>query len=564
MNKDRFFFRIVFSLALLVLLGLITGGFAKILAYFNSGASLADLLNIPKELPDTYTPKVIWLDDDAETGRKMEDFSRSAIAKDYVRALYQRNLGLLTGQKEGIKEYYTLEARPKIFSAINEVKKNKLRIEHAELNHALKLHFYSADGQLISFTDKAVESRFRSRNKKGERLAFGSEVIDYKVIMQLDDGYWRIKHLEKQAVVEPIVEEKDTLRNDEKKLVFLEKIKTAKGINYYPQQSPWKDFWLNYDTTIIEKDLALMRNLGANSVRIFINYEQFGKGNVVPEMLLRLDHFLATAQKNNIYVLVTLFDFNSNYQLLNFPATDRQLETLLTRYRSNDAILGWDLKNEPDLDFHYQNPEDVKEWLELMIRQARKYDPIHPITIGWAFPENAELYAQKLDFISFHYYKKIDQLSKIIDNLRLKMPEKPLVLEEFGLSSYQSLVFPIGVSEAQQASYLAEIIGILSTKKAVSFYYWTLYDFDAVSGEIAGNRPWQRNAQKHFGLVSSNGNIKKVGLVFKDRKKRKESLQLFDRIQPFWISYLFFGVIFAVIFYYKKSFVRLFQFVRKV
>jgi Cellulase (glycosyl hydrolase family 5) len=562
MKKERLFFRLVFSIALLILLGLVVGGLAKILAYFNDGASRADLLNLPKELPDEYTPKIKWLEDDPETGRKMGEYERITLSKDYVRALYHRNLGLFTGNTNGIEEYYTEAARPKIFSLINEVQKNKISIEHIELNHTLKLHFYSADGQMVSFSDLGVEDLYRSKNKKGERLTFGKEKADYKVIMKLEDGFWRINHLEKRPVMLPYIDEKDTLKNEATKQILIEKIKHAKGINYYPQKTAWKDFWINYDDTVIEKDLALMRTLGANSVRIFINYEQFGKGNVVPEMLLRLDHFLENATKNNLKVLVTLFDFNSNYQLLNFPATDRQLETLLTRYRTHEAILGWDLKNEPDLDFHYQNPGDVKEWLSLMIPKARKYDPNHPITIGWAFPENATLYSENLDFVSFHYYKNTTELSSILDSLQAKIPSKPIVLEEFGISNYQSFIFPIGKSEKQQANYLAEIMEILAPRKQVSFFYWTLYDFDIVSGEIAGNKPWQRNTQKYFGLLTKDGHLKESGAVFKG-ERGKEALNILERIQPFWINYLFFGVIFAIILRYRKSLSRIIQFFKK-
>lgn len=228
-------------------------------------------------------------------------------------------------------------------------------------------------------------------------------------------------------------------------------------------------------------------------------------------MIQRLENVLNTATANNLSVIVTLFDFNSNYSLLNFPATDRQLETLLTTFKNHPALLAWDLKNEADLDFFYQNREEVKEWLKFIIKKAKKYDSIHPITVGWAYPENADYLADEFDFVSFHYYKEATKLGEAIDSLRIKVNNKPLVLSEFGLSSYRSKVFPYNQTETQQAEYFRDIQEVLKQKGNIPSIYWTLYDFTSVSSDIAGWRPWQRNNQKYFGIIGADGSLKKIG-----------------------------------------------------
>jgi len=509
MIKDRKFFKVIFFLGIILLLAVVTGGVGKVLVFLSKGGNRADLLNIPPELPSEYTPKVIWLNDDTDTGRPMESFNRNIIAKDYVRALYQRNLSLLTAKPDGIKEYFTLDARPKIFAQINLVSSSETIIERAEINHNLKLHFYSADGQLVSFTDRFVESRERVKNKEGRLLASKVEYADFNTLMQLDDGYWRIKHLVRM----PPNTIPDTLIADStnRKAFFLEKLKSIKGINYYPRDTPWKDFWITYNSVTTQKDFKLIKKLGFNTIRIFVNFEQFGKGNVVPEMIQRLENVLNTATANNLSVIVTLFDFNSNYSLLNFPASDRQLETLLTTFKNHPALLAWDLKNEADLDFFYQNREEVKEWLKFIIKKAKKYDSIHPITVGWAYPENADYLADEFDFVSFHYYKEATKLGEAIDSLRIKVINKPLVLSEFGLSSYRSKVFPYNQTETQQAEYFRDIQEVLKQKGNIPSIYWTLYDFTSVSSDIAGWRPWQRNNQKYFGIIGADGSLKKIG-----------------------------------------------------
>ncbi len=529
MIKDRKFFRVIFSLGVILLLAIITGGVGKVLVFLSKGGSRADLLNIPPELPSEYTPKVVWLDDDPDTGRPMESFNRNVIVKDYVRALYQRNLSLLTARSEGIKEYYTLDARPKIYAQINEVANMESSIERAEINHNLKLHFYSADGQLVSFTDRFVESRERVKTKEGQLLASKIDYADFSIIMQLDDGYWRIKHMVRMPP--NIIADTLTVDSANRKAFYIEKLKGIKGINYYPRETPWKDFWIKYDSATTQKDFQLIKQLGFNNVRIFVNYEQFGKGNVVPEMILRLQNLLNTATVNNLSVIVTLFDFNSNYSLLNFPATDRQLETLLTTFKNHPALLAWDLKNEADLDFFYQNREEVKEWLRFIIKKAKKYDSVHPLTVGWAYPENADYLADEFDFVSFHYYKEPHKLGEAIDSLRKKINNKPLVLGEFGLSSYRSKVFPYNKTETQQVEYFRDIQNVLKQKGNIPSIYWTLYDFTSVPSDIAGWRPWQRNNQKYFGIVRSDGSLKKIGnfILHPEEKINKSILELFPQ-----------------------------------
>jgi hypothetical protein len=561
-EKNGLFFKVIFFISVLLLLGAIAGGLAQLIAFFNTGGNRETMLNLVPEVSNEYTPKIYWLADDDETGRPMEDFNRQIISRDYVRALYQRNLALLSADTSGLKEYFTVDARPKVYSAVRFIDRQDRAIEKVELNHNLKLHFYSADGQLASFTDYGVESRQRVLDIENNRRIFSnSSVSDFQVLMQLDDGYWRIKHLVRNKT--EFKQYGQELTQETISAAKLQRITKIRGINYYPQKTPWKDFWIQYDEDIIEEDLRKIKKLRLNTVRVFVNYEQFGKGNVVPEMLERLEHFLDNAAKNGIGVLVTLFDFNSNYQLLNFPATDRQLETILTQFKSHPAIIAWDLKNEPDLDFYYQNESDVKEWLNFMVRQAKVYDPTTPITIGWAYPESVSYLAEELDFVSFHYYRDVDKLGGIIDDMKKKFGDKPLLLEEFGLSSYESSVFPISTTPYEQAKHLSKIQQILFRRGNVPYIYWTLYDFDNVGTDIAGNRPWQRNAQKHFGLIDSYNQPKLVAAVI-SRRTIPTDPGILNEIPLYLINYVLIGVIFVASFVYLPFLRKIFSNRKKI
>lgn len=518
-RKPIKYYRIFFGIVTIVATSLLIGIFSNVIVYFNSGADRKTALNIPPNLPDTHVPSITWLADDEETGRKMEDFSRNEIMRDYIRGWYQQHISYASNEPIGLKEYFTPSALPKVINYIRKLKNDGFQLYQTDLQHNIHLHFYSADGQIVSFTDKQLVIKQRLYNKDTKEKIFANETTnDYDVVMLLDDGYWRVKNLVRKVPskvsVEKQVAKKDSMvQVVDKQFVLNRKPFVPKGINYYPQKTPWTFFWTKYESKIIKKDFALTRSLGFNTVRIFINFHDFNKGNVPIERLNQVQNLLDNAQKENLKVIITLFDFLGDYSLLNFTASDRQLESLLSRFRNHPAIFAWDLKNEPDLDYKYHDIADVNEWLVWVLKRARKYDPNHLYTVGWAYPQNIDFLRNELDFISFHSYKPIDVLSNDIDMMREKIKNKPLVLEEFGLSTYHGIWAPFGKSEQDQADYFSSVRAILKKKGNIPYIAWTLYDFSEVPTGVVGKMPWNRNPQKNFGLVTKEGKIKPSAII---------------------------------------------------
>ena len=109
--------------------------------------------------------------------------------------------------------------------------------------------------------------------------------------------------------------------------------------------------------------------------------------------------------------------------------------------------------------------------------------------------------------MSFHYYEDLEQLDNAIKTLKTEITDKPLVLQEFGVSSYNGLWNPFGTSNDEQAEYHKTIQTILS-KNNLQFMSWTLYDFDNIPTEVVGRLPWRKNNQKYFGFINGNGDRK--------------------------------------------------------
>ena len=514
--------KLAVGLAGLLLVALFTALAGQLWAYANSGASRQEALHLTTAMLDTHTPRVEWLSDDPETARPMEADTRIQIVGDYVRAWYQWQLSYLSGQPVGLNEYFTTQALPKATAPVRAMASQGYELHQTDLDHHLRLHTYSADGQLIAFTDHHLTTKQRLYDRDShQKLDASEDLADYEVVMLLDDGYWRIKHLVRRQPA-PLNFPTPTPTDS---VAFVRVTGTGfslggqpflpAGVNYYPQKTPWTLFWKQFSPQTTQADFARIRELGLNTVRIFIPFREFGKGTVPPEKIAQLKTLLDLAAAQHLFVIVTLFDFLGDYRLLNLTATDRQLEQLLTAFSRHPALLAWDLKNEPDLDFTHHDRADVEDWLGWMLTRARRYDPNHLLTIGWAYPENAHLLANRVDFVSFHSYKSVAELTQGIEGLRKLVPQKPLVLEEFGQSTYRGVWAPLGNSETEQADYVTAVRQVLAEHGNIPYLIWTLHDFDDVPAEVVGNRPWNRAPQKHFGLLRPDGTAKPVAAAIK-------------------------------------------------
>ena len=309
-----------------------------------------------------------------------------------------------TNNPYGIEDYYTDSSRVNLFKTIAFNKENDIHIEATTLNHHPKLEFYSADGQLVVITDDDV-IEYQEVYEQDQKLLTHQDTSSYRVMMLLEDGFWRIRHMVKQATTsqeDSVVTSKIAAVKGNKIYVQNNEFQ-IKGINYYPKESPWDMFGENFSSDTIARDFEIIKNAGLNSIRIFIQYEDFGKAEVLPQKLEKLRKVVDLAEENQLKVVVTLFDFYGDYSVLDWTLTHRHAQQIVSSFKEHPAILAWDLKNEPDLDFDSRGKDLVVQWLSHIADEIKKYDPNHLITIGWSSPEAAINLKKEVDFVSFHF-----------------------------------------------------------------------------------------------------------------------------------------------------------------
>lgn len=490
-NIVRSFLVLTYIIIISMLIFLISSAFT----YLNTGADRSKMLHTEVKKEQVYLPKMNWIDD-GNDGRTLDTQTLAKIEKDYLNAWYVKNVAYKTNQITGIDDYYTESARNNVMDFVAQNQQQNISVNATTLSHTPNIEFFSEDGQLIVLKDENVVE-YKQLYQDGKLVLETTEKASYKAILLLEDGFWRMRHLVKERV--------ETFEETPKNKVVEDL--NLKGINYYPQATPWDMFGEEFNIEIIKKDFDIIADAGLNTIRIFIQYEDFGKANVQQEKLEKLQQVLDAAKTKQLQAVVTLFDFYGDYKVLDWTLTQRHAETIVTRFKNHKAILAWDIKNEPNLDFETRGKENVLAWLDKMISLVKSIDDTHLVTIGWSNTESAHLLQDKLDFVSFHYYNAAADFSQNYADLKSKITDKPIVLGEYGQSSYGGFWKPFAGSEKKQAKYYKQMEEALSSEN-ISYLAWTLYDFEDIPSKVVGSRPWRTNPQKKFGIIDTDGKKK--------------------------------------------------------
>ncbi len=494
MNKKTSI-RIIAYLSLVISLSLVIFGLAQVVSYFQSGADPASLLNTTEEENiERYQPVYNW-DTTEYSGRKINKGLMKQITDDFLAGEFLTFQMLAENQLEGLEDYYTKHSRGNV-SRLVEYQANKgISQQGTGIEHHFDLKLFSEDGSLVTFTDSTT--RYIQTVDRDGITYSGYDTAIFDIMLLLEDNRWRIRHKVRRPAFQAITHGSPQKSPDD---VLI------KGVNYYPAGYPWKEFWKAFAVDTISQDLEIIRSLGANSVRIFVPYSDYRSEQEIGVLTERLVRFLDLAAQKELRVIVTLFDFFSGYSISDWTLSDHYLRTILKSAGDHPAVYAWDIKNEPDLDFDLYGKQKVMTWLEFVIARARIHAPEAAFTIGWSQPEFLNLHNDIVDIYSFHYFRDPHDLKIFLDSATFN---KPLILEEFGMSTYNPIWYPPGKDEDDQYEYYQEMLALVR-EYGISYAFWTLHDFTEVPDYVAGSRPWRKGLQGSFGLIDSDGKRKRA------------------------------------------------------
>jgi hypothetical protein len=500
--------------ATLAILGAVAG-LGRLVLYFNSGADPASALNLIPEVPADLDERLRWLPDhpDAAQHRPMEEPTRQQISDAYLRAWAQLGISYELGRPYGLKTYFTGQALDAVTATLTETAAAGWHASRSNLRHELQLTFYSDDGSIVSLTDhNLVVQHLRQPQARVDQVVESSGF--YQALLLLEDGNWRIRLWKRlgDAEQDPVALAAEPAPGfvgvSGTRLILDGQPFDVAGVSYYPRDASWDAFWPNYSAGRTAEDLVLMRSLGLNTVRIFVPFFNVSDEERLAQMLADIKDFLFQADAAGMKVIVTLFDHRTDHHPVHWAADGRYLAALVPALADDPALLAWDLKNEPDLDYPLHGAALVDGWLAYVAHEVRRHDRHHLLTVGWSSPEAASnlAVAAVTDLISYHYLDPAEVYGARAQTLQRALPEKPLLLGEFGLSTWDSL-FPGGHTEAEQLQHYAAILRAHRQLDSVGYLSWTLHDYSQVN--LAQFRtPWRRGTQANMGVVRLDGTLK--------------------------------------------------------
>ena len=239
------------------------------------------------------------------------------------------------------------------------------------------------------------------------------------------------------------------------------------GVNYLPSGHDCR-MWREWDPEEIERDFRKMARLGINTVRIILLWPDFEPepGRYDREAIGRLEEIVEIAKRNGIKLLPTLVtgdlagvkwvpSWAIGKSIYSAEIIERQcglVRKIVGRFKDEPVIFAWDLSNEPA---YWEEPSDSQwaaGWTRSLAETIRKVDRNHPITVGLDQHNingesrfRIEPVAPYLDFFSIHTYPKFLPQGEFPLSfrgtyfpaycIRFCQMEKPVLLEEFGLSS---------------------------------------------------------------------------------------------------------------------------------
>jgi hypothetical protein len=285
---------------------------------------------------------------------------------------------------------------------------------------------------------------------------------------------------------------------------------TPWGVNYDHDETGRliEDYW-EKEWPKVEEDFAEIKLLGANVVRVHLQFGKFMQSADMPNAaaLDRLAQLLKLAEKTGLYLDLTGLgcyhkkDVPAWYDALEeqkrWAAQARFWEAVAERCAASPAVFCYDLMNEPVVpggskerdDWlggafagkHFvqfialdlagrKRPDVAKAWVHQLVAAARKHDRRHLITVGlvdWSLDRPGltsgflpDKIAAELDFISVHIYPEKGKLDEALATLKGFAVGKPVVVEE---------VFPLKCSTDELKGFMDDAAD--SASGWIGFYW---------------------------------------------------------------------------------------------
>jgi beta-galactosidase len=324
------------------------------------------------------------------------------------------------------------------------------------------------------------------------------------------------------------------------------------GVNYMPREHGCQ-LWSDWSEADIERDFKQIKELGLNTVRTFLFWEDFQPAPdlVSPVALSRLRQMRNIAQKYSLKLIPTFFTghmsgehfdvpWRAGRDIYEDPSMLRpQVELvrdLANRYSSDDTILGWDLANEQEAFLAPKTPYAGWLWTHILYRELKAFDPMHPVTLGTNVlsleKDKFRFDLITVDYLCTHPYPMytqvvIDPLDSIRSTLypafTSKLAQclggKEVMLQEFGTSTEMT-------SDELSARFYQSVLYSSIANDTIGVLAWCFADYSTCK------KPYATSTHEfEFGIINKRGQPKKQAEVLRQFAADVDQIH-YDELMP--------------------------------
>ncbi|HYN73435.1 MAG TPA: hypothetical protein VES60_13125 [Nakamurella sp.] len=387
----------------------------RVVILSSTTADPASALHQVAELPAEADEMVDWAPDGWATERVMEPATRIAIEAAYVRAWAALGVYQSTGATGPVTATFSGPARTDALAVPRDEP-----VATWSVAHLLRLEFYSLDGATVALTDTDARLVRTAGTADTETVVDSAE--SYAVVMVLEDGYWRVRELRRDAVTQTVTTAYagGVTEIADARTAAPVAAPVVNAVDYLPAGWP-----ATPDTTIAE-DFRQAKDLGVDTLRVRIPFDSL----TAPANADQVAGLLTAAGPAGLQIILVLFEGEMDLSPASWAAADHSLTSLVGAVGNDPALVMWDVADQPDLRTGAATPTEIRAFLAHEVRLLRTLDPTVPVTISWSVPAAAAdpAMVELVDVVSFHSTGTPADLTAAVQQMSAAAGTRPIML----------------------------------------------------------------------------------------------------------------------------------------
>jgi hypothetical protein len=280
------------------------------------------------------------------------------------------------------------------------------------------------------------------------------------------------------------------------------RVAALKVVNYQPRNHAWTSMWTNWRPSEFSADLARLKAMGANTIRLCVFPSVVGWPTPKGVGFAHFKDALAIAHARGMQVQLTLFDWWTPYDDVALSKT--WLNGLLAGHRNDPRIALIELINEVD-----PNNEGQISWMKQVMPTLHKLAGWIPLTASVATTAGTDALAKLvtemrpygMSVADIHYYGLGTDAWDWMKRAKAAAQGLPLFIGEAGYTTYRTENIATDQKEQDQAQWF-QLTLMAAKSLGVTAAPYMMYDLSMAAIPSNESMP---TFERWFGLYRNDG-----------------------------------------------------------